>query len=217
MLKRILLSLSPLLLAGCSLVGERSGYEEPTYAVVEQIDEELEVRQYGPRLVADVAMPAAGGKDGGNSAFRVLFAYITGENQAKGKVAMTVPVEMSAQGEMPGQGETISMTVPVEQAGAGDATRMRFFFPSTYTLATAPVPLNQRITIFEVAGQTLIVRRYSGFNGDAAKGRETAALDEALAKSAWVSAGPPVFLSYDPPWTLPPFRRHEVAREVVRR
>lgn len=209
MLKRILLSLSPLLLAGCSLVGERSGYEEPPYAVVERVDEAVEVREYGPRLVADVAMPAAGGKEGGNSTFRVLFAYITGENQAKGKVAMTVPVETS------GQGETISMTVPVEQAG--DATRMRFFFPSAYTLETAPVPLNQRITISEVAGQTLIVRRYSGFNGHAAKGRETAALDEALAKSAWVSAGPPVFLSYDPPWTLPPFRRHEVAREVVRR
>lgn len=215
MLKRILLSLSPLLLAGCSLVGERSGYEEPPYAVVERVDEAVEVREYGPRLVADVAMPAVGGKDGGNSAFRVLFAYITGENQAKGMVAMTVPVEMSAQGETSRQGETISMTVPVEQAG--DAARMRFFFPSAYTLETAPAPLNPRITISEVAGQTVIVRRYSGFNGDAAKERETAALDEALAKSAWVSAGPPVFLSYDPPWTLPPFRRHEVAREVVRR
>ena len=196
MLKKALLLLSPLVLAGCSLVGDRSSYEEPPYQVVERMGGQVEVRRYGPRLVADVTMTAAESDQSGNSAFRVLFRYISGENKARGKV---------------------SMTVPVEQGAAGDAMRMRFFFPNSYTMATAPEPLDPRIAIAEVPGQTVMVRRYSGFNGQAAKAEETAALDAVLAKSAYAPVGPPVFLSYDPPWTLPPFRRHEVAREVVAR
>jgi hypothetical protein len=184
---------------------------------VQRIDDRVEVRRYGPRLVADVTMTAAESDQSGNSAFRVLFDYISGANKAKGKVSMTVPVEVSGTRDAADRGETVSMTVPVEQGGAGDAMRMRFFFPSSYTMATAPEPLDPRITIAEVPGQTVIVRRYSGFNDAAAKAVEAAALDRALAGSSYAPAGPPVYLSYDPPWTLPPFRRHEVAREVVAR
>jgi hypothetical protein len=217
MLKKTLLLLSPLVLAGCSLVGDRSSYEEPSYEVVDRMGGQVEVRRYGPRLVADVTMTAAESDQSGNSAFRVLFRYISGENKARGKVSMTVPVEVSGGQGGAERGETVSMTVPVEHSGVGDATRMRFFFPNSYTMATAPEPLDPHITIAEVPGQTVMVRRYSGFNGQAAKAAETAVLDAVLAKSAYVPVGPPVFLSYDPPWTLPPFRRHEVAREIVPR
>ncbi len=213
MAQKLLAALSSLMLAGCSLVGERSGYEEPPYEVIERIGDDVEVRRYEPRLVADVTVPESEAEGGGSAAFRILFDYISGKNRAEDKVAMTVPVAVAD------AGEEIAMTVPVEQGSAAETqgTRMRFFFPARYTAETAPAPLDERITIAEVPGQTLMVLRYSGFNGEAKKARQTARLDRLIAGSGWAAAGPPAFMAYDPPWTLPPFRRHEVARPVVAR
>jgi len=213
MKQKLLAVLSALMLAGCSLVGERSGYEAPAYEVVERLGDTVEVRRYGPRLVADAAVPEAEAKGGANRAFRLLFAYISGENRAGDEVAMTVPVAMAS-----GKGEAIAMTVPVEQAApAARGTRMRFFFPARYTRETAPQPLDERVTIAEVPGETVMVLRYSGFNGPEKKARQAEELGRLIAGSRWQPAGPPVFLAYDPPWTLPLFRRHEVLRPVVPR
>jgi hypothetical protein len=44
-----------------------------------------------------------------------------------------------------------------------------------------------------------------------------AELEAGLAGSAWVTQAEPVVWFYDPPWTLPPARRNEVAVRVVRR
>ena len=217
MLKRSLAALSTLMLAGCSLVGDRSSYEEPPYQVLERLSDNVEVRRYGPRLVADVAMPEGNSQDdAGDKAFRILFDYISGKNKADGEVAMTVPVEMARGGT--DSGEKVSMTTPVEQstAAGGEGMRMRFFFPKKYTKETAPMPIDDRIEISELPGQTMMVNRYSGFDSDASRQEETAELNQILtASQRWQPAGPVVTMSYDPPWTLPFFRRLEVAREVT--
>jgi len=128
-------SLWVLVLSGCSFVGIRSGYDQPRYEVVDRVDPGVEVRRYGPRLAAETTVAAADAEAGRNAAFRLLAAYIFGENRAKDEIAMTAPVEVRS------GSQKIAMTSPVEAASAGGGRyTMRFFLPARLTLATAPEP-----------------------------------------------------------------------------
>jgi hypothetical protein len=154
MLRAVTSLAAVLLLSGCSLFGIRSGYEQPPYTVLEQIEETVEVRDYGSRLAAEAIVEAGNAEAGRNDAFRLLFDYISGANQSQSKVAMTAPVEVAA--------EKIEMTVPVETAAADDGRyTMRFFLPSAYTRATAPQPTDPRVRIVEVPEMTVAVERFS--------------------------------------------------------
>ena len=68
-------------------------YEEPDYSVVRS-EESFELRRYAPYLVAETDAPGSF-SDSRNGAFRRLFDYISGENVAKQKIEMTVPVVTS--------------------------------------------------------------------------------------------------------------------------
>ena len=107
-------------------------YQEPPYDIVDHLDSGLEIRQYAPRLAAEVELPVAGGS-GRDEAFRLLFAYIAGANRASAsqgaRIAMTMPVEVSDK-------QRIAMTVPVQTGEGSDTVRMRFFLPQN-TPATA--------------------------------------------------------------------------------
>ena len=123
MLRAVASLAAVVLLSGCSVIGIRSGYEQPSSTVLERIGETVEVRRYDSRLAAEATVEAGSAEAGRNEAFRLLFNYISGANQGQSKVAMTAPVEVGA------EAEKIAMTVPVETAAAdyGRYT-MRFFF-----------------------------------------------------------------------------------------
>ena len=201
--------LSALWLAGCSVFGDRSGYEAPDYAVLERLGPETEVRRYAPRLVAEATVQSEDPDAGRNAAFRLLFDYISGKNQAAETISMTVPVETAS-------GEKIAMTVPVETADTGETMSMRFFFPAGYTLQNAPIPLDSRVTIQEMPETTVAVRTYSGSTSDARLRREQAALLGQLEDTPWKPSGDPTALFYDPPWTLWFARRNEAVVPVKR-
>lgn len=194
-----------------SVFGLRFAYEEPPYRVVERVAA-VEIRAYGPRLAAEATLPA--GPRARDEAFGLLAGYIFGANRGAAgseRIAMTTPVESAP--------SRIAMTTPVEAAAAEGGWRMRFFLPSGLTLATAPRPLDARVRILEGPGETLAVL---GFSGVASRGRidaEGAALLQALERCPWrpVGSAVPAFLGYDPPFTLPPLRRNEVAVAVERR
>ena len=76
------------LLSGCSLLGVRSGYEQPAYTVLESIGERVEIRRYGSRLAAETTVAASDSGQTRNKAFEILFDYISGANQGGSKVAM---------------------------------------------------------------------------------------------------------------------------------
>ncbi|GAB5468007.1 MAG: heme-binding protein [Rhodospirillales bacterium] len=207
-MKAIALLLSASVLAGCSLFGDRASYEAPDYQVVATLDEAVEIRRYQPRLAVEASVPA---EDDENSAFRLLFAYITGANSGESEIAMTMPVEVAQE---PAE---IAMTVPVETAREeGGAMRMRFFLPTAYSLATAPKPTDPRVKLVEVPAEEAAVLRFSGLRNDSRVAGKTELLRQDLVDSGWRVAGEPVAYFYDPPWTLPPFRRNEVALPVVR-
>jgi hypothetical protein len=204
----ILLALCAALISGCSVFGVRSDSEKLPYEVVEQKGELFEIRAYKQRLAAEVGVDPA---DGRNASFRILFDYISGGNQAAAKISMTSPVESDK------VSEKISMTTPVETSQTGDnRIYMRFFLPGKYDRETAPVPLDQRVKIISIPAQTIAVLRFNGSGNEAAVAAKKRELLNSLADISWRPNSNPVAYFYDPPWTLPPFRRNEVAVSVTR-
>ena len=199
-----------LLVSGCTLVGIRSGYEQPTYTQVEDAGKGVEVRQYEARLAAQATVRADDEETGRDDAFRLLFDYISGANNRRSEIAMTTPVEFEE------QAETISMTAPVETSSVEGSYTMRFFLPASYTPATAPVPTDARVELVEVPAETLAVLRFSGSRDESDVRIQQEELLRVVNASGWRAAGDPTALFYDPPWTLPFLRRNEVAVAVTR-
>ena len=199
--------LSALAISACSVVGIRSGTEEPHYTLL-QSDGPLELRQYPPRLAAetDVAGSEISARSDG---FRRLAGFIFGGNTSQSQIAMTAPVAQS--------GTTIAMTAPVawQQASPG-RWRIRFFMPATFTEATLPRPNDPAIQIVTVPAQTLAVYRYTGSTSPEATAEAAQELLRRLQPTPWTATATPVAWFYDPPWTIPFLRRNESVAEVSR-
>jgi hypothetical protein len=201
-------------LAGCSVFGIRSGTEEPAYSVIANVGP-VQIRQYEPRLAADVVVQ--GDEISARSAgFRRLARYIFGANTASAAIPMTAPVAESR--AAPAASAKIAMTAPVEQTPAANGGwTITFYMPRQYSMATLPKPSQSGIEIHQVPAATYAVYRFSGIPGMAAVDHARTVLLDELAGSAWEITGVPVSWFYDPPWTLPWFRRNEVAVAVAPR
>ncbi len=197
-------------LAGCSVVGIRSGTEEPAYKVIDHVGP-VEIRQYGPRLAASTVVP--GDEVAARSAgFRRLAGYIFGANTQAASIPMTAPVvESRASAKIP-------MTAPVAQSEAANGGwTITFYMPQKYNMQTLPKPSRPGIEIHQIPAATDAVYRFSGIPSIAAVDKARFLLLGQLAKSNWQITGDPVTLFYDPPWTLPWCRRNEVAVAVAPR
>ena len=184
-------------------------YEEPRYEVIDRVADRVEIRRYGPRVAAE-AQVAIAREAGNNEAFRLLFAYIAGANQAAssgdGKIAMTVPVEVR-------DNALAAMTVPVQTSQKNGGTVMRFYLPARYSRDRAPEPTDARVKIVAAPGEMAAILRFSGSGADFAA-RQTD-LIEKLRESRWRPSGEPYTLYYDAPFTLPFLRRNEAAVAVI--
>ncbi len=186
--------------------------EEAPHEVVARHDA-FELRRHAPRLLAEVDV-TGDFDEVGDEAFRVLFAYISGENRAREDIAMTAPVTQE-----PSPGEEIAMTAPVTQRpGTGGAASyaVAFVMPAQYTLETLPEPADPRIRIREVPGKLVAARRYRGFWRESRYREQETRLLEAIAAAGWEPIGAPVYARYDPPFWPWFLRRNEVWVEVRR-
>lgn len=189
--------------------------EEPKYEV-RTSQAPFELRHYAPTLIAQTIVE--GDMDeASNKGFRLIADFIFGNNLAANseqaaKIAMTAPVTVEP------QSSKIAMTAPVTiepQLGSAQQWRVHFVMPSQYTLANIPKPKNSAVTLHELPSKYFVVHRYSGFNTVARVQEKT---DEALAWAKQQSLkviGTPQLSRYDPPWTLPMFRRNEIMVEVA--
>jgi len=189
--------------------------EEPHYEV-RLSQAPFELRHYAPTLIAQTIVE--GDMDAAsNKGFRLIADFIFGNNLAAGseqaaKIAMTAPVTVEP------QSSKIAMTAPVTiepQRGSAQQWRIHFVMPSQYTLANIPKPKNSAVTLHELPNKYFVVHRYSGFNTVARVQEKT---EEALAWAKQQSlkvVGTPQLSRYDPPWTLPMFRRNEIMVEVA--
>ncbi|MEQ8821780.1 MAG: heme-binding protein [Sumerlaeia bacterium] len=219
--------LALLALAGtaCTLakgvVGNRSGYEEPDYIVKETLPGGIAIRHYAGRVVVQTTVEPGGEAEDADEprdeAFQRLFDYISGENSARGEIAMTVPVETKK------SSQKVAMTVPVEVRGedagrpSAEPLTMRFFLPSKYTAETAPAPADPRVELATLPAETYAVARIEGGVNEEDLAAAKKAVSQAVASSPlYRAAGEPVVWYYDPPFTLPPLRQTDVALAVER-
>ena len=209
-LPRSLLALALILLqSGCSLVGIRST-AEPGYSVLQK-DERFEVREYETLVVAETLVDA-GFDEAGNIAFRRLFGYISGDNEAASEIAMTAPV--MALDENNDSGEKISMTAPVTGQETALGWRFAFVLPAGYTLANAPMPSNPEVRLEQVPARKVAVVRYSGSWNEASYDENLKLLQQWMLQNQLKANSAPRVAGYDPPWTLPFLRRNEVMIDI---
>lgn len=207
------------LVLGLLGTGQVMAIEEPKYDLL-QSDGAYEIRQYAPTLIAETVVD--GDMDeASNKGFRLIADFIFGNNQTADtstseKIAMTAPVTVEP------QSAKISMTAPVTVEPQNDGSNMQqakqwrvhFVMPSRYTLSNIPKPKNNAVNLQEIPSKFFVVHRYSGFNTAArvqSKMQETK--DWALARELKI-IGTPQLSRYDPPWTLPMFRRNEIMIEI---
>ena len=185
---------------GLAAVGAAAVYaqyrqtEQPDYALV-RADDDFEIRDYPPLVVAEVSHAGTRERASGPS-FRRLAAYIFAQDRPEG-------------------GEKIAMTAPVLQDETKPGEwRMRFVMPSRYTLDTLP-PAPADIALTQTPARRMAAVRFSG-NGDA---RDLALMEARLRD--WLStqglmpAGEAEFAFYDAPMIPGPLRRNEVLIPVA--
>jgi hypothetical protein len=183
-----------------------SNVETPNYSVSSKSDN-LEIREYGPTIVAEATVE--GERDKAiQRGFRIIADYIFGNNLSSAKVAMTAPVTQQSS-------EKIAMTAPVIQQASGKSWNVRFVMPSKYTMETLPKPVNSKVALIEVPATRFAVIRFSGFAGQDSLDEHEAELRAFMAERGLTAASAPQYAFYNAPWTLPFMRRNEVMIEVT--
>lgn len=184
------------------------------YETVESFDG-VEIRRYPQAVLVETTAPDEG------TAFRRLFRYISGANEASEEVSMTSPVRtdgervaMTAPVRTTAAGAKVAMTAPVRtDRNAGDVT-MAFYLPAEYTPASAPTPTDSAVRLVVEPPRTVAARRFTWYATPRRTARMRRTLLDALADRGVAVRGEPELLQYDDPFT-PPFMRHnEVVVEV---
>lgn len=195
--------------AGAGLVtwsAMASNVETPDY-VVSSKSGAIEIREYGPIIVAEATVEGARDKAIGQG-FGIIADYIFGNNLSSAKVAMTAPVIQQSS-------EKIAMTAPVTQQANGNSWQVRFVMPSQYTMETLPKPVNSQVNLIEVPAMRVAAIRFSGSAGQRALDEQEALLRAFMSGRGLVATQPPQYAFYDAPWTLPFMRRNEIMIEVA--
>lgn len=202
--KKLLISfLAVIFISACSLFGKQ-GVDMATYSVV-KAENPFEIRQYNSFIIAKTSVNGSY-EDMGKIGFNRLFKYISGNNQKQSKIAMTAPVLQKQEVTS----EKIAMTAPVLMSNKDKNWTMAFVLPETYSLQTAPKPLNADISIEEVREHKVAVLIFSGFLNEETIIEKTNELQKWIIKNNYKSLSDPVIAGYDPPWTIPSFRRNEI-------
>jgi effector-binding domain-containing protein len=181
--------------------------EEAPYDVVNK-DKPFEIRDYAPHIVAETVV---GGslEDAGSRAFKILFAYISGDNRSRQSVAMTAPVAQQA------NAEKIKMTAPVGQQQVEDKWVVSFMMPAAYTMETLPVPESPQVMLRQVPGRRMAAVRYSGFWNEKGYLENKAKLEAWIEDNGLNIAGNALWARYNAPFTPWFLRRNEVLIPVV--
>jgi len=151
----------------------------------------FQLRRYEPHHL--VTKPMAGSlATSGNSAFGYLAGYISGQNQA---------------------GQKIAMTAPVLQQKTESGFEVSFVMP--HDLSSPPQPMGD-LKLVGVAGKLMAALQFSGSASDALFAKKAQVLQAALVKAGYRPVAEVMYARYNGPWTPPILRRNEVLVEVER-
>lgn len=201
-------------------IGNVMAIEEPKYEIIQK-DGAFEIRKYAPILIAETIVE--GDMDeASNKGFRLIADFIFGNNQAvdsntNRKIDMTAPVTVEP------MSQKIAMTAPVTveplfsdaNMQAAKKWRIHFVMPSQYTQANIPKPKNDAITLKEIPSKYFLVHSYSWLNTLSRVQTKTDETLEWANRKGLKVIGAPQLSRYDPPWTLPMFKRNEIMLELT--
>ncbi len=185
--------------------------EEPKYEVA-SIADDYEIREYDSYIIAETTITGAKDRDeAARKGFPVVAGYIFGDNTAKDKIAMTVPVNTEQSNS-----EKIAMTVPVntEPEETKGTYKISFVLPSEYTIDTLPTPNDSRVMIKEVPSRKIAVRKFTWSASESTVSKNEQALLSALGRDGIETVGAVNIARYNPPWTIPFMLRNEVQVEI---
>jgi effector-binding domain-containing protein len=180
-------------LIGLTFVGLiMSDVEQEKYSVVHQYQDNIEIRKYEPKLIAQVTVNGERHK-AISEGFKQIADYIFGNNIEHNKIAMTAPVT---------------------QTKYEHSWVVYFTMPSSYTIKTIPKPVNNNVTLKEVPQKIIASITFSGTSSQENIAEYEAKLRNFLQINNLNSVSDVSYAFYNPPWTLPPLRRNEVMFEI---
>ena len=182
-----------------------SDVEKPDYKVI-QSEQNIEIRQYEPMIIAEVEVDGKR-EDAIGDGFRLLADYIFGNNTVQQVISMTAPVQQK-------ENQKIAMTAPVQQQSMGKSWRMSFVMPSKYSMDSLPVPNNNRVRLKEILTKKFVVIEFSGTNSSENVTEHENQLMNYIEANQIKIIGSPKYAFYNAPWTLPFLRRNEVMTEI---
>ena len=182
-----------------------SDVEKPDYKVI-QSEQNIEIRQYEPMIIAEVEVDGKR-EDAIGDGFRLLADYIFGNNTVQQVISMTAPVQQK-------ENQKIAMTAPVQQQSTGKSWRMSFVMPSKYSMDSLPVPNNNRVRLKEILTKKFVVIEFSGTNSNENVTEHENQLMNYIEANQIKINGSPNYAFYNPPWSLPFLRRNEVMIEI---
>jgi hypothetical protein len=192
-----------------TFAGALMATEEPKFSILEKTPP-FELRSYAPMILAEVQVE--GDLDEASSqGFRLIAAYIFGQNQVSEKIAMTAPVAVEEQ--LP-KSAKIAMTAPVNIESNSGIWTVSFVMPSEYTMESLPKPLNSKVQLRQIPAVKRAVITFSGFYNESKVAERTLELEDWMRTKNLQAVGSPKFARYNPPWTLPFMRRNEIMIDV---
>ena len=182
-----------------------SNVEKPDYKVI-QSEQNIEIRQYEPMIIAEVEVDGKR-EDAIGDGFRLLADYIFGNNTVQQVISMTAPVQQK-------ENQKIAMTAPVQQQSTGKSWRMSFVMPSKYSMDSLPVPNNNRVRLKGILAKKFVVIEFSGTNSNENVTKHENQLMNYIEENQIKINDSPKYAFYNPPWSLPFLRRNEVMIEI---
>ena len=183
--------------------------EEPEFTVLFQ-EGNLEIREYEPRIIAHVKT-TGNFDDASSKGFKMLADFIFGNNTINNtskKISMTAPVSASL------SSKKISMTAPVIAENNSNEWSIAFVMPKEFTIETLPVPNNQNIRITALPKEKFAVIVFSGLVRESSYDKKVNLLNEFIKKNKLTPLSTIQIARYNPPWTLPFFRRNELLIKI---
>ena len=183
--------------------------DEPDFNLILKEDK-FEIREYASKIIAQVEV-FGDFDDASSKGFKILADYIFGNNTStdgNSRIEMTAPVEMEP------LAQKINITKPILTEGSDNNWIVSFIMPNEFTLETLPKPNNKSIKILSLPKEKYAVIVFSGLVRESSYLEKEKLLNQFIKEKKLKTSGEIKIARYNPPWTLPFFRRNELMLKV---
>lgn len=173
--------------------------EKPVYTV-ELSQNEIEIRRYEPRIVAEITIRGER-KTALNAGFKILANFIFGNNDLHQEIPMLSPVSQKS--------ALASLQKP-------NHWEIEFNMPGQYKeLAQIPKPNNSRIHLRKISARSFVVIKFSGLWNNRNFTKHQKILQKFIEAHHLRGEGDFITAFYDPPWRLAFLRRNEIMKMLI--